>query len=664
MLRHRGPDGYGLYRDDHVGLGHARLSIIDLERGHQPIHNEDRSVWLTFNGEIFNYLELRRDLITRGHRFYTDGDSEVIVHCYEEYGAGAWNKLNGQFAFGLWDSRRRELWLVRDHFGVLPLQYTNTGRHVVFASEAKAIFASGLVRATIDPRGVCEIFTRWSASAPRTAFAGVRSVRPGTALCVGATLEEREVRYWQAEFATRRDLEQLPIDDAADLLEARLSDAVSLRLRADVPVGAYLSGGLDSSIIGSLVRRSESSPLETFSVRFEDPVFDESDEQAGIVALLGTRHHDIICDAASITDRLAEVVWHCEAPQLRTAPVPLFLLSGLVRDAGMKVVLTGEGADELLAGYGIFKEDKVRRFWARDPESAFRASLLARLHPEVRNGDARATEMWQQFFGRGLRETHDLLYSHAIRWQNTSWSTRLLNPDLRAGATFEELGHELEQELPEDWAAWDPLARAQWLEITTFLSPYLLAYQGDRVAMAHGVEARYPFLDPEVAALCLQLPTSLRMPALRDKVVLRRVGSRTLPADIWKRPKRPYRAPMTAPLFDSAGTDLVDELLSPQAVARMGLLDPKAARLLVDKARTRGGRMAGEREEMALVGALTLQILGHGYLESFTPRVEQSRRALDGVPPNVLEDRVAGAALTSGADVPLASGRPSRGPWQ
>ena len=657
MLDHRGPDGYGLYRDEQVGLAHARLSIIDLTSGDQPLTNEDGTVWLSFNGEIFNYLELRRELTDLGHRFVTQGDSEVIVHGYEQYGDGIWARLNGQFAIALWDRPARRLWLVRDRLGILPVHYALAQGRLVFGSEAKAIFASGWIAPRLDPQGIDEVFTRWSATPPRTVFAGIESVRPGSAVCIevreranGANsgLVVREQRWWQADMALDPALAGLPLDDAADALGERLSEAVRLRLRADVPVGAYLSGGLDSSVIASLVEQGE-APLETFAVRFADPNFDETAEQRRMASLLGTEHHEIVCGPDEIGDALLDVVWHCEAPLLRTAPVPLFLLSGLVREAGMKVVLTGEGADELLAGYSIFKEDAVRRFWARRPGSSMRPSLAGKLHPEVAAGGTRGTELWSRFFGRDLGATDHPFYAHTIRWQNTAWARRVLGADLRAAADPAQSEADLLAEMPEGWLEWAPLARAQWVEIATFMSSYLLSYQGDRVAMAHGIEVRYPFLDPEMIRWCSSLPTRLKMPGLRDKVTLRHLASRTLPPEIWQRPKQPYRAPMTSALFGPEAPEYVHDLLSDAAVDDLGLLDPKAVRLLAGRAFDRKGHMAGEREEMALVGALTLQALGRAYLRDLHGHIALARRRLDGVEPSVLVDRVGTTAAASNA---------------
>ena len=651
-IAHRGPDGHGMFHDERVGLGHLRLSIVGLAGGFQPLTGEDGTVWLSFNGEIFNHLELRRELTALGHRFVTDTDSEVIVHAYEQYGERAWSMFNGQFAFALWDRRAGQLWLVRDRLGILPLHWAQVGRRIVFGSEAKALFASGLVEPELDPSGLTQVFTRWSAMAPATAFAGVRSVRPGAALRIDAhDLRVTEQQWWQPDMTVDPRVAALSPEAAADELGDRLTDAVRLRLRADVPVGAYLSGGLDSSVIGSLVRQVDTGHLETFAVRFSDPAFDETPEQRRMAGLLRTEHHEIVCGPDEIARALSDVVWHCETPLLRTAPVPLYLLSGLVREAGMKVVLTGEGADEMLAGYSIFKEDRVRRFWARQPDSTMRPALFSRLHPEVQAGGARASGMWSRFFGRELTATDLPFYAHLVRWHNTAWTTRMLHPDLRAaaagptGAGTAGTGagapgdDALLAEMPPGWSSWDPLARAQWVEIATFMSPYLLACQGDRVAMAHGVEVRYPFLDPEVVDLCSSLPPEHKLVGLHDKAALRRLASRTLPPEIWRRPKQPYRAPMTTALFGPDEPAYVSDLMSDATVDDLGLLDPRAARLLRDRARGRDGHLPGEREEMALVGALTLQSLAQAYLVDGKARRAADRARFDaGPPPHVMVD--------------------------
>jgi asparagine synthase (glutamine-hydrolysing) len=633
MLSHRGPDGYGLYRDRRVGLAHSRLSLIDLAGGAQPLCNQDGTLWLTFNGEIFNFIELRQELAALGHRFSTNGDSEVIVHCYERFGARAWERLNGQFAFALWDSRLRKLWLVRDRLGILPLQYACAPGYLLFASEAKALFASGRIAPRLDQAGLSQIFTTWSAMAPRSAFAGIYQVPPATALCFDDQLRSTEQRYWQPH----PERPPSASADAAEVFEMHLKRSVALRLRADVPVGAYVSGGLDSSVIGSLAVAA-SGRIETFGIRFEDPRFDETKEQQLVARHLGTNHHEFLCTTSDIRDALAETVWHCETPLLRTAPVPLFLLSGVVKTAGIKTVLTGDGADELLCGYTIFKEDQIRRFWARQPDSQLRPALLQRIHHYVGGEKARRNALWQSFFRRGLLDTGHPFYSHLVRWQNTAWTLRLLAPDIRESFPLEAMLGEMEANLPADWRDWDPLTRAQYIEIDGFMSSYLLSCQGDRVAMAHGVEARYPFLDPELVDFCFTLEKRDKLIGTRDKLALRRVAQRHLPADIWARRKQPFRAPIASALFRPEAERFYD-LLSPVGLKKSGYYDVPAVTRQLARTRRRDSDLPGEREEMGLVGILTLQMLSHAFGWQFPRRALKAQKQLAGMRCHVFVDR-------------------------
>ena len=634
-LRHRGPDGYGLYRDPRVGLCHTRLSIVDLRGGAQPMHNEDQSIWVVFNGEIFDHVELRAELEACGHRFYTRSDTEVIVHAYEQWGVDAFRRFNGQFAIALWDSRTRQLWLVRDRIGILPLFFANDGRVASFGSEQKALFATGQLPVQFDAASIGRVFTLWAEPGPASVFAGVRTVMPGTAVCIDAELNERVLSWWQPDFTSEGPR---PLDDAADELGQLLDRAIRLRLRADVPVGAYVSGGLDSSVIADRARQAAIGNLQTFSLRFVDPDYDETAEQRRMVARLGTQHHEIVCDASDIRAALPEVIWQCETPLLRTGPVPMFLLSQLVRDSGMKVVLTGEGADEFLAGYSIFKEDKVRRFWARQPDSAARPRLLSRVHSYIAAADQRSTAMWQEFYRGDLGATAAPFYSHAVRWQNTAFAVRCLSAEVRQQLSHDAAMAAVEAIMPVGWRQWRPLGRSQAIEIATFMSPYLLSSQGDRVAMGHGVEVRYPFLDPAVIDFCCRLPDGCKRRGLRDKLALRRLAARHLPTDVAARPKHPYRAPTTTALFAPGVDDYVQALLTPAALARTGLVDVGLARRLVDKAVQRNGRMAGEREAMALVGLLTLQLLAEQFQTRLPARIDQLAEQLERTAPDVYED--------------------------
>jgi asparagine synthase (glutamine-hydrolysing) len=381
QLRHRGPDGYGFYGDERVGLAHARLSIIDLEGGWQPIHNEDKTLWVIFNGEIFNYKELRKELEARGHRFFSQSDTEVIVHLYEEKGEACLADFNGQFALVVYDKEHGSLFFARDRFGIRPFYYCYHRGKFYFASEIKAIFAADpAIPRSLNPGVIQDVFTYWAPMGEETAFRGIFQLEPGccATLRPGAALRIRQ--YWELPFG--EEARTFPSETAcAEEFRELLIDAVRLRLRADVPVGAYLSGGLDSSAITTLVRHYTKNPLKTFSIGFSDTVYDESREQAEVVRHLGTDHHMVHCTYEAIAEHFPTVIRHTEVPILRTAPTPLFLLSRLVRQNGHKVVLSGEGADEILGGYDLFKEVKIRTFIQRMPNSSLRPLLLNRLYP-------------------------------------------------------------------------------------------------------------------------------------------------------------------------------------------------------------------------------------------------------------------------------------------
>jgi len=362
MLAHRGPDDTGFHMQNGVGLAHARLSIIDLAGGQQPMCNEDSSLWITFNGEIFNYLELREELRSKGHRFATRSDTEVILHLYEDKGQDCVQYLNGQWAFAIWDNKRRQLFLSRDRLGVRPLFHTQVNKTFLFGSEIKAIFAYPGVPREIDVHGLDELFTYWCTIPPTTFFRSIHELPPGHSMTVDASgIAIRQ--YWNHQFETTPAVvapsqEQAYADELLDLLV----NATQIRLRSDVPVGAYLSGGLDSTVTTALVKKFTNARLRTFSVSFEDAEFDESSFQAEAVRFLDTEHQEIRCSKNQIGEVFPDVIWHTEKPVLRTAPAPLYLLSRLVRNSGYKVVVTGEGSDEVLGGYDIFKENKIRRF--------------------------------------------------------------------------------------------------------------------------------------------------------------------------------------------------------------------------------------------------------------------------------------------------------------
>jgi len=604
---HRGPDGTGFRCDGEVGLAHARLSIIDLEGGGQPIHNEDRSVWVSFNGEIFNYLELRRELEQAGHRFYTRSDTEVIVHAYEEHGERFLERLNGQFAIALWDARRRRLVLARDRTGIRPLFYTTAAGRLLFASEIKALFRRPEVARRLDLRSLGQILTFWSALPPDTAFEGIKTLPPGHYMVVEAGAS-RIVRYWDWAFPEEPDPDARSAEACAEELRALLVDAVRLQLRADVPVGAYLSGGLDSSVITTLIKNFTDTPLRTFSITFEDPELDESAHQRELARYLGTRHTALHCTAEDVGAAFRRTIWHTEAPIVRTAPAPLMLLSERVRAEGYKVVLTGEGADEVFAGYDLFKEAKIRRFWARAPHSRLRPRALERLYPYLKRSPAAGRAFTQRFFGEGLEHLDQPYFAHIPRWTTTRRAWQFFSPEVKAALGAWDPYRAFTDWLPCAAGRWTGLARDQYAEAHTLLSGYLLSSQGDRMAMANSVEGRFPFLDHRVIEFANRLPPRYKLRGLTEKYILKKAVQGLLPETIRRRVKQPYRAPDSQSFFRRGRAEgYVAELLDAARLRQAGYFDPQAVEKLL--AKCRGGRAVGFGDNMAFVGILSTMLV-------------------------------------------------------
>jgi len=634
MLRHRGPESAAVYLDPdgRAGLGHARLSIIDLAGGLQPLTNEDGTLWVVVNGEFFNYIELANELRAAGHHLRTGSDSELLLHLYEDRGLeGALAAIVGQFAFALWDERTGEIMLGRDRLGIRPLFYTLAGGALLFGSEIKAILADPRVKRQPDCIALDQIFTYWAPLPGRSAFDGIHEVPAGHVLRARAGSHDLALsRYWRARFAAAGGGAPQNVDEAAEQLRALLVDATRLRLRADVPVGAYLSGGLDSSAVTAIVRHYTGNHLQTFSVAFTDGNYDERDYQQQMARYLGTQHDVVECTARDIADVFPDVIWHTEVPILRTSPAPLFLLSALVRRHGLKVVLTGEGSDEFLGGYDIFKEAAIRQFWARDPASRLRPLLVRALHTHaaaVRAASQSAPAFLEGFYRQGLSETDDLAYSHRIRWRNTA---RLKG--MFAGRVRDAIAHggyeaeaELARALDPALASYDTLGRAQSLEADLFMTQYLLSSQGDRVAMAHSVEGRFPFLDHRFVEFAAGLPANFRLRGLTEKYLLKRAMRDLLPAEIWQRHKQPYRAPIRAAFASADAPAYVTDLFAPDRVEAAGLLSSQGVDRLYRKARM---MPLGEMDEMALVGALSVQLWHDQFIAGFAARRDAALAAL------------------------------------
>ena len=620
-IKHRGPDESGIYLSDVVGMGSVRLSIIDLSTGTMPLSNEDESLWIVFNGEIFNYIELKDDLLAKNHTFRTNSDTEVIVHLYEEYGPEFLNKLNGQFAIAIWDKNKQELLLARDRVGIRPLFYTTVNNSFVFASEIKSILEFPEFNPVISAKALSEYFTFWTSLSSNTIFEDVFEVPPGAYMTINSS-GKTIINYWELPITKPNAYKYTNIDEAAKDFETIFSDAVKLRLRADVQVAAYLSGGIDSSITTSFIKKITPESLRTFSIGFTEKDFDESSFQIIARDYFNTQHSSVTCSPRDISENFKDVVWHSEAPLLRTAPVPMSILAKSVRDHNIKVVITGEGADELFGGYNIFKETKIKHFWAKDPKSKYRPLLLKKLYPYIPQISNASGNMLKMFFGYKLNDTNSPIYSHLLRWNNTSRINNYLSKSYKERVRNYDAISVVEEQLNEKLDGYDYLTKAQWIELNFFMSKYLLSSQGDRMAMANSVEGRYPFLDHRVIEFSMQLHPDLKLKGLNEKYLLKKMMKGRLPEEILNRSKQAYRAPIRSTFFSEEMPVYLKEMLSEEKVVDFGIFNPKFVNQLKKKMKL--DKQISEIDNMAITAILSTQILHDLFINKSVPKLQDN----------------------------------------
>ncbi|MEZ5198190.1 MAG: asparagine synthase (glutamine-hydrolyzing) [Bacteroidales bacterium] len=611
-IRHRGPDESGMLLTKNLGIGSVRLSIIDLATGQQPVSIRNKRYWIVYNGELFNYIELRKELEKRGCHFETSSDTEVVVQAYAEYGEDCLNKFNGQFAICIWDKEKNELFLARDRVGIRPLFYANQNDSFTFCSEIKGIFQNPFVERKISPKRLSQVFTFWTTITPDTPFEGIKELPPGHFMKVnsnGVTLK----KYWSLKFPDTGKIKSTSIDQSIEELRELFYDAVKIRLRADVEVAAYLSGGIDSSVTTAFIHDIEPSVLNTFSIGFKDRDFDETNYQLEAAKYFGTNHTAFTCTSEEIGEAFYDTVKHTEFPILRTAPTPMFLLSKKVRENNIKVVITGEGADEMLAGYNIFKEAKIRRFWAKQPQSKLRPLLLTKLYPYLpmmKNAKANVLKM---FFGYKLEDTGNPFYSHLLRWHNTSRIQNYFSESIKERIEgYSPLDDALEN-LEVGFDEYGDLAKSQSLESNIFMSGYLLSSQGDRMAMGNSVEGRYPFLDYRIIEYAARLPEDFKLNGLNEKYILKKMMAGKIPDSILNRHKQAYRAPIHTSFLGEQPPEWVGEMLSESSLNDYGLFDFEKVGKLITKFKS--GQTISEVDNMALAGILSSQLVNLFFIQ-------------------------------------------------
>lgn len=610
-IGYRGPDESGMFHSKFATIGNVRLSIIDLSGGQQPLSDQSGRYWITFNGEIFNYKELRKDLEQKGITFRTHSDTEVLLQLYVMYGHKCLNLLNGQFAFAVWDKQEEELFIARDRMGIRPFFYNIRDGVFTFASEIKAIFQQEKIPRQLDPESLTQVYTFWTTVTPFTAFMGVYELSPGHYGYYsrkGLTTE----RFWSLDFG--KQLSNLSFVDALEGFNELFTDAVRVRLRADVEVAAYLSGGIDSSATVAFIKDVEPGVLNTFSIGFSEKDFDESKYQNEAVDYFRTRHKSYVCTSEEIANAFPKVVWHSEMPLTRTAPTPMLLLSKMVRDNNIKVVVTGEGSDEMLAGYDIFKEMMIRRFWASNPDSSLRPLLLKKLYPYIPQIAQANVSAIKLFFKYRLTETEDPFYSHLLRWNNSNHIKKHFSDFMKSVTASYSPFDDLKKQLPADLNSWDPLARAQWLESTVFMSGYLLSSQGDRMSMANSVEGRYPFLDYRVIEYCNSLPSDFKLKGLTEKYFLKKLLKNKIPENIVKRTKQPYRAPVNNVFLSSEAPEYVREMLSETQTDKAGIFNYKSVSMALARIRKTG--FTSEMDDMLLTSVVSTHLLHNQFVEN------------------------------------------------
>lgn len=556
-LRHRGPDSSAYYYGDNFVFGFSRLSIIDMKGGMQPIGNEDDSIVLICNGEIFNYIELRQMLIAKGHLFKTGSDVEVIIHLYEEYGTALLDYLNGQFSFALFDLKKQVLLCARDHFGITPFYYTVVNNYLVFASEIKSILVFPEYKKKVDLTGLDQVFTFPGMVSDRTLFAGILSLKNGHFLRYdGYKLTEEE--YWDLIYPTSDETisvenESYYIDGLNDLI----NDAIRLRLRSDVPVGLYLSGGLDSSLIAAKAKSiSPKQVTNAYSIVFGEKDINEEKYQHLLAQHLQLKHYKKLFNYTDITTRLPDAVYFCECPIKESYNTASMALSEMVHDHDYRVILSGEGADEFFAGYVGYRFDKIRQQHADTiednwQERAIRKKLWGDENFFYEKNKTELAGIKRSLYAAGVKEKFDQFNCLEHFVVNNS---RLVNRHV--------------------------LHKRAYLDYKLRLVDHLLSDHGDRMGLANSVEVRYPFLDKRIAEFAARIPPDLKLHDFEEKYILKKIASKEIPAEIVSREKFGFVAP-GSPYILKRNVSYVNDLLSYDTIKRQGYFNPEAVQALV-----------------------------------------------------------------------------------
>ncbi|MFM7084097.1 MAG: asparagine synthase (glutamine-hydrolyzing) [Hyphomicrobium sp.] len=604
-IRHRGPDDNGWFSEEGVGIAHRRLSIVGVETGHQPIFNEDRTVAVIFNGELFDYPEQRAWLITKGHQLRTTTDTEIIVHLYEEYGEKFFEHLKGQFAFALYDHKQRKLILGRDRFGICPLHWCYQDKKIYFGSEIKALLASGEITPKFDPKGLDHIFTFFAIGRRRTMFMGIQSLLPGHYLRfeLGGEGRVSEFEYWDLNFPDQGE-EEDPLNEEAllDEFQSTFQEAVKVRLRADVPVVGYLSGGIDSAAVVAQATSITGTKIPTFTIKISGQNLDESDKAMITARHLGTRPTIIEAGPDLISRMYPKLVSASDSPVVDTSCAALYALAKSVHNAGYKVVLTGEGSDEALAGYVWFKMQKVKD--SLNIGTLRLGNIYTKVVQKLLMPSLPLKELSRRDELTGGTQAQTLIW-HLMSLSRNRFYSKDLFHHLKGSSAYDDL--ELDTSRMKRW---HPLNQSLYLGYKVLLAGLLLNHKGDRIAMGNSVETRYPFLDENMVKLMSRLHPRWKLRGLKDKYLLRKTASRWLPEEIALRPKGMFRAPF-GESFVGMNQSYVNQLLSEEALNKTNYFDVKSVRSFYQKIKEHPFRNIYHFSSMGLAAVISTQLWHH-----------------------------------------------------
>lgn len=605
-LAHRGPDGWGYYISSQIGFGQTRLSIVDLSTGDQPM--KSGKYVIVFNGEIYNYIELKNELRKSGITFQTTSDTEVLLKAFEHWGTKCFSLLNGQFAVLIWNTEEEILTIARDRFGIRPLYLIEFQKNIFFSSELKAFDQIEGYQREYDFKRLYEHALFWNTYGDHTVYKNIKSLPGGTFAIFSRGKIIQQNKFY--EIGSECRINGNSLSQVTDDFKELMDDSVKLRLRSDVPVGAYLSGGIDSSVILHLIRNHNKKHFKTFSVTFSDQEYDESEYQMDMVRSIDSDHYPINITYKKVDEAFPDAVYHFERPVFRTAPVPLFLLSEEVRKTDIKVVLTGEGADEILWGYDSFKEMKLLQFWSRFPDSSIRPQLIKKLYPHLNHySDSRQFGMMKMFYEGFFGSLNNELASLNIRMQNNQIMQNYFHPDRRIKLEKETIIEEIRTWLPRNYNDFTLLQKSQYLEMKTLLAGYLLSSQGDRMSLAHGIEGRYPFLDHRVVDFLFSINERFKLNGFDQKYLLKKAYYNDIPSSIVNRPKRPYMSPdLRSFIIDDKLTKNASFFLDQQLIRDYGIFNYKWVDRFLSKFQNGIPRNIGYRDNMIITFILSAQI--------------------------------------------------------